>query len=587
MTPQPRKIYLLLVFLCLNFSILAQSEVDSLRYRVNETTGKEKVDAMNALASRLQTISPEEALETLDQSIHLSVQLEYDLGEVDAHLVRATVFSLKRQYPRAKQYLDKAFEILEDAPDQRRLANAYLVSSSHQSRQNQFDLSVENALNGLSIAREIPDQFLEASFLLNIGFNYEILGNLEQAGAYTLKALEVYEEIGEQYRMGQTYINLAVLEYKKHNLGLSIEFNQKALDIFTKHEDKAQIALSLQNLGFAYWQLKQYRKSLNYYKKSQAIREEIRDLYGLGKLWLNKAKLHHSMNRNETVLEATQQALDYANQIGNKILARDIYSFLHQYHLDRADFEPALINFKQYVLVRDSLSIQANTERIEVMRAEFEFEELTNENQVQAKDNEIKSLQIRQRNYVISGFFFLFLFGIRMMVLQRRKFSIKFQLGEKSRLLAEKEAALVTAQLQAEQRQLLSFRDQLNLKDEILALTKAKLSENENGHNWGEGQISEFIEKLNLSLGQQDWARFKLHFETVYPRFFDKLKQHKTQLGKNDDLLSAMIKIKLSNKEIATALNITPESVGRAKNRLKMKMGFATYNDLENHLTNL
>lgn len=54
--------------------------------------------------------------------------------------------------------------------------------------------------------------------------------------------------------------------------------------------------------------------------------------------------------------------------------------------------------------------------------------------------------------------------------------------------------------------------------------------------------------------------------------FQEKLKQHYPNLTAYDLRLCTYLKANLSTKEIATLLNITPDSVKKAKHRLRKKM---------------
>jgi DNA-binding CsgD family transcriptional regulator len=85
-------------------------------------------------------------------------------------------------------------------------------------------------------------------------------------------------------------------------------------------------------------------------------------------------------------------------------------------------------------------------------------------------------------------------------------------------------------------------------------------------------QEMQSVLKNNLSL-DGDWARFKLHFEQVHPRFFEDLQARHPSLTKNDIRFYAYFHINLSTKEIAALMNIDPASVRQAKARLNKKMG--------------
>ncbi|WP_149244298.1 7TM diverse intracellular signaling domain-containing protein [Dyadobacter sp. 32] len=77
--------------------------------------------------------------------------------------------------------------------------------------------------------------------------------------------------------------------------------------------------------------------------------------------------------------------------------------------------------------------------------------------------------------------------------------------------------------------------------------------------------------KSNLSL-DEDWGKFKLHFEQVHPRFFDDLQTKHPSFTKNDIRLYAYFHMNLSTKEVAALMNIDPASVRQAKARLNKKM---------------
>ncbi|OJJ14105.1 hypothetical protein BKI52_44060 [marine bacterium AO1-C] len=72
---------------------------------------------------------------------------------------------------------------------------------------------------------------------------------------------------------------------------------------------------------------------------------------------------------------------------------------------------------------------------------------------------------------------------------------------------------------------------------------------------------------------QNEWETFKLHFEQVHPRFFDRLQQRFPKLTLIDLRHCAYLKIGLSNKEIAQILHISAPSVVKQHYRIKKKMG--------------
>ena len=78
----------------------------------------------------------------------------------------------------------------------------------------------------------------------------------------------------------------------------------------------------------------------------------------------------------------------------------------------------------------------------------------------------------------------------------------------------------------------------------------------------------------------KDWDQFKKHFQEVHPDFFKSLTGKFPALTSNDLKLCAYIRINLNNKEIARMLNVTPDSVKKARQRLKKKIELGQEDDL-------
>lgn len=131
-------------------------------------------------------------------------------------------------------------------------------------------------------------------------------------------------------------------------------------------------------------------------------------------------------------------------------------------------------------------------------------------------------------------------------------------------------------QLEANQRELASTSLYVQQKNALLAELKQQIQELGPP---GPGQQPELagiksILQTNLYL-DDDWQKFKLHFEQVHPRFFEDLQARYPALTKHELRLYSYFHIQLSTKEIAALLNIDPASVRRAKTRLFKKIATA------------
>lgn len=82
------------------------------------------------------------------------------------------------------------------------------------------------------------------------------------------------------------------------------------------------------------------------------------------------------------------------------------------------------------------------------------------------------------------------------------------------------------------------------------------------------------------SLDSMEMIRQYIHI--YHPRFMDTLIQHTHEkLTSNDEMLCMMLKLEYSNKEIASILSITTNSVITARYRLKKKLSLPTNQQID------
>lgn len=176
------------------------------------------------------------------------------------------------------------------------------------------------------------------------------------------------------------------------------------------------------------------------------------------------------------------------------------------------------------------------------------------------KAKEIKSIQLEADVKVVEY--------KRLLIEEENKYiSLTMALEkEKNDLLQER--------LDANQRELVGNSLYIHQKNKLLADLSDQISDME---TLFPNVAPEAMVNIRSSLKggtylDDEWDKFKLHFEQVHPSFFNDLQAKHPLLTKYELRLYAYFHIKLSTKEIAALLNIAPASVRQAKARLNKKM---------------
>jgi DNA-binding CsgD family transcriptional regulator len=133
------------------------------------------------------------------------------------------------------------------------------------------------------------------------------------------------------------------------------------------------------------------------------------------------------------------------------------------------------------------------------------------------------------------------------------------------------------------------FRNDLEHKEsQLSAITLQMLQKNElideiKHYVQKDQQISgrELLKMVNKHLVQDNsWNDFDLYFESINKNFYTRLKQSYPDISTNDLKICALIKLNLSIKEMASILNISPDSVKTARYRLRKKLQLSTEDNL-------
>ena len=89
------------------------------------------------------------------------------------------------------------------------------------------------------------------------------------------------------------------------------------------------------------------------------------------------------------------------------------------------------------------------------------------------------------------------------------------------------------------------------------------------------------------SAEDKDWEVFKSYFSEVHNNFDNKLKTIYKDITEKEIRLASFLRMNLSTKEIASMLNVLPDSVLKSKYRLKKKLNLDKAIDLNQFLNKL
>ncbi|MDN3725490.1 tetratricopeptide repeat protein [Aequorivita sp. SDUM287046] len=496
--------------------------------------------------------------------------------------------------------------------------------------------SLELLVKAASIAEENrwPKQKFRA--LLNSGSNYYLMSDFGEALDYYLKAYEIAIEELETKDELTVLNNIGILYFQESNLAKAKEYFGKAYALSLDGENNSKRGYYAINLALVLNKMQQPEEASKYIQEALPlvkeqpeveimarmaraenlfIRRKFSEAKELSRILLPQLKGEANADNRVFILLLLSQilqkennfsaALQYAEMArkGTKGIehSEDVYEALSKAYMSLKDYHLAL-RYKDSVLIaRDSLHQIRNNALYENNKIKFELQSYAHEL------NESRLLLQKERRffYSITAFasllFLLLIWIFRNYLIrhkQRKKITeLELDQEKTKRLVVEKQMREQEAVVKLEQERL---RNELDIKNRKLTSKALYLS----GRN---ELIEEIVETLtaNPQIKEQpemlvqikalskhlkknpQLESFFSHFEEVNPGFTSRLLKLNPHLTQQDVRFIIYLYMNLGNNEIASLLNISPQSCRKRKERIAKKLNLPNDASLAAYIANI
>jgi tetratricopeptide (TPR) repeat protein/DNA-binding CsgD family transcriptional regulator len=380
--------------------------------------------------------------------------------------------------------------------------------------------------------------------------------------------------------LGLAYNSLGSLHELRNEKTEAEEYYALALNEFEKGKNIAYLPSTYCRLGELAKDKNEKEVSLNYFKKALSLSEssenkqaQVTALVALGKWYL-------------TFGEDMLQAENYFNKariiavpLSDKTFEIKTIEALIELKKEQSDFEEVTRLQNQVINIKDSFFSFEREQIVKSLEVQFDVSEKNRKLELISAEKEVSKLT----NYLLITLLGLLLivFTILYFFLKRINKRDKQLLKTKEELvrLMEEQKQLKEQQFQNDiehkESQLSAITIQMLEKNELLDEIKTVLNKKE---PTSEKEIKKLVSKYTIQ--DNNWKDFDNYFESVNKNFYTRLKQKYPEISSNDLKICALIKLNLSIKEMASILNISPDSVKTARHRLRKKLQLTTEENL-------
>lgn len=437
---------------------------------------------------------------------------------------------------------DEIYNTLKEKP--RLIKNYRLYLGEDMYRIGEYEKCIDYTKRGLASYADttLETTYWRIRYLNTIGQAYKQLGQLDSAMDWYQQSIQVAYKLNEPVWTTINAVFIGEILFLKKDYGKAKEYIQYIYKLNYRTEPKV-CAYGLQLLA-----------------KIDLINgdKDIALLHIKQSLELLHSSTDNLVQKMDYLQYAYSTAADVFRAYG------DTDSFYHytQLYTRLHDSLQKVITLSSVQIAQLRITNEKNNQALQQVQRQKETEELT-------------------RNFIIAFIIMLSLIAILVLNRKRHKAKYKEQLALQQKEVAEAKMAVADAERNAATEQLNLFTQNLIEKTSLIEKLEQQL--NASKQNIDQQQLIEELTQQTI-LTENDWIKFKTLFEKTHPGFFARLKIQASDITQAEQRMAALARLMFDNKQIASILGISPDSVAKGKRRLRQRIQLAPEVNLESYL---
>ncbi len=500
--------------------------------------------------------------------------LQNSISQANYYLLIGTTLSEIHAFDLAQIHLLKSVDIYRLRAENDGLRNAYLELSKVYFSRLDLERSLDFALQAKSLLENVPKTESNYSGIYNqIGNIYLTLGQLEKANNYLRESFEHAIWQNDSILLSEAYLYQAKLNVAQNNLKKAEKYLKKSIRIKKGLEDNIGLGKSfllyseidaLKNnktkaISDVEWAYKYFNKALD-------LRKKVEALIQIAEIQISDNRFSEAENSLKLAINSLPDFSSGHEELKIRSLLKDVYTVSN-------DPEKIIIQLERCKILLDSLYRIQQMNSVTDIQSSYELKK-TQQDKMYYKE-QWKFSQAKQTYTIIIALLILCLVVLFYLNIRKNKLLLKkeYTLMEAKKDLAQQELDIALTDLELNRSNLQKLTQNIIKKNTQIQTLGVELDKIKSTDEVGDEKIDHLNELIQFRiLTSEDWSEFKKLFDEVYRGFFVKLKFEHPALTKSEIKLFMVSKLNLSINDTAGLLAISPESVRKARYRLKKKL---------------
>ncbi len=515
-------------------------------------------------------------------------------------------------------YFKKSLKYLDDYP-KNHLRSLMNLSVGYRNK-GDYEKSLKHLDESLIISKKLKDNVALGKIYGDIGSNYNYMLEFDKSIDYLLKAVEILTKenstanlVAIKQRLANTYLAMENFEF-------AIDLYKETLIDFKETGAEKNYYLTLVNLAEAYIRMERYDEAKKALHDAAEGIEKFGDKELIGIAYSKIANIEHKEGHNRKALQAYQKAFNnlvenkstrilriggeyinilnderrykealgviaraepYRDVINSNIQDKMVYvEAIADTYSNTGNAQKAFTEYKNTIAIKDSIASSISEDAVKEIQAKFQTELQREKNLALEASNKALQEKVKTDETIMLLYILGSIIIIIMILAFLRSYWLKTKLQKELLKGAEAENMLIKQQHRYEQELTNAQKEIIEEKQRELTSTTLQMANYQDSINTilekcknEEISITVLKKELQQLLKQKDyWKQFETRFNSLHPEFEKTLSNKFSKLTKNDIEFCSLLKLNLTNKEIASLLQISHESAITKKYRIKKKM---------------
>lgn len=510
----------------------------------------------------------------LDRAREVLLESQYHHEAIYAITFLGMNQNLKEDTYSAKQYFEEAESLIGSNTNLYIQHHIYAGLGHAYTRRGDYPKSLEYFKKNLSISKVERDK---VKSLNGISIAYSYLHDYNNAKKFAKQALSLVNKTKSLMLKVDVYEALIRSNSASGDIDSALYYTNQLIESIPKSQQHHLSGFASRK-GALYFELNQYTEAIESIEEALVMKnqssyssnEEVdywylsRSYQAIGQLdkALTNARLSLKKAKEKGSMQATSTAL--------KLISDLMYS--------TGQLDSSIYHLRLSSIYKDSVFNDKTQKKFADLRVEIETLE---KQKLIDKLNAEKIIDHANEKVLLTGIIGVSTISVTLIIAlfyrqKNRKKQQKIMELELSQSIERKEL-----QLQQQALHMVNLNNSISEVEERLRKVKKKKVVS------GE-DVQKVLSSITVSKSMdKEWQQFETYFSNIHSDFKSNLTKKHPDLTRQERRLIALIKVDLSNREIANLFGIAPKSVVMNRYRLKLKLGLKDEEDLEAYIRSL